>query len=299
MTLSAWLLVPSLSFLNATIQYFNGTASIKGVGGPETYHGIDRETRVASVTSGCILVGYEPFVFSANNLAIKLWTALAGYQRDSYTGVFPTEEEAIYIVKTAPPLKISKVNKYYEIKVADRIIKIDTLDLYRYHYTPTETDIVSGAVINNECLVFQKTSTNDRDYSSIYLLDIRNSRILTRYYSTEAGSGPYSFSQTSFDPVKISNEKDLNFAFTDKRGIRDDDGTIYLSEKDGVTISAYRGDSVLWKVNVIQACHDTFTENAIIRAISLKDGVIDITFGKHSYATLETSTAKVRFWGAD
>ncbi len=124
--LSAWLVVPSCNFLTGTARYFTGTASLQGVGGPQTFHGIDRETRVVSTSSGCIFLGFEPFVFPANNAAVRLWTNLFGFQRGSYKGVFPTEEEAQEIMKSADTIFVNHSENFLQFNLAGQNVKIDT-----------------------------------------------------------------------------------------------------------------------------------------------------------------------------
>jgi hypothetical protein len=121
--LSAWLFVPSCNFLTGTVRYFTGTATLQGVGGPQTFHGIDRETRVSSGSSGCIFVGFEPFVFPANNAAVRLWTNLFGFQRGSYKGAFPTEEEAQEIIKSADTIIVKHTAKQKEIRLVTRVLR--------------------------------------------------------------------------------------------------------------------------------------------------------------------------------
>jgi hypothetical protein len=183
--LSAWLFVPSCSFLTGTVRYATGNASLQGLGGPRTYHGIDRDTRVVSTSSGCIFVGYEPFVFPANNLAVELWTNLFGFQRGSYKGSFPTEEEAQSIIKSADTIVVERTGKYLEFKMANQIVKFDTSDLYRSHHSTISSDTVIGKIIKNECFIFQQVDRKEKDNGNektIFVVDIAKNKLLTSYF---------------------------------------------------------------------------------------------------------------------
>jgi hypothetical protein len=179
---SAWLFVPSCNFLKGSASYFTGTASLQGVGGPETYHGVDRETRVASTSSGCIFVGFEPFVFPANNAAIRFWTNLFGYQRGAYAGTFPTEEEAKALMKNAAIIDVKQQDGYYEFAITEAAVRLDTSDFYRYDYQTGPLGKVAGKMVSKECFLFQRLDSTDSGDKATYLVDIKNKKLLTRYF---------------------------------------------------------------------------------------------------------------------
>lgn len=178
--LSAWLFVPTIAFLTGTVGYFTGTASLKGVGGPQTFHGIDRDTRVKSTSSGCILVGFEPFVFLANNAAVSLWTKAFGFQKGSYEGVFPTEAEASDYITFADTIIVQHVDNFLMFNVAGQSIKVDTSDFISYRSSSSEFNKVVGKVINNECFVFQRVDI-EGTRKLIFIADIKNSELLTAF----------------------------------------------------------------------------------------------------------------------
>lgn len=178
---SAWLFVPSFNFLVGTFHYITGTASLKSVGGPETYHGIDRETRVPSRSSGCIFVGFEPFVFPANNAAIRLWTNVFGYQRGAYAGRYPTDIEALEIIEESDTINVRRLENYYEFSTNDLSVRLDTLDFYRYRYYGEPLDKVIGKKVDNDCFLFQQLGLAENVKKVVYVVDIKNSRLLTQY----------------------------------------------------------------------------------------------------------------------
>jgi hypothetical protein len=181
--LSAWLFVPSCSFLKGTIRYATGTASLQSVGGPETFHGIDSETRVVSTSSGCIFVGFEPFVFPANNTAVRLWTNLFGFQKGSYKGAFPTEEEAQEIIKSADTLIVNRTDNFLQFNTSGQTVNVDTSGFYRYRSYSSEFDKVVGKTIKNECFIFQRLDNKDKEErKAIYIVDINKSKLLKTYF---------------------------------------------------------------------------------------------------------------------
>ncbi len=181
--LSAWLFVPGCSFLTGTIRYATGTASLESIGGPKTFHGIDRDTRVVSTSSGCIFVGFEPFVFPANNAAVRLWTNLFGFQRGSYKGVFPTEEEAQEIIKSADTIIAKHTDNFLQFNTAGQLVKVDTADFYSYCNSSSEFKKVVGKTIKNECFVFQSLDNNDEEVSNpIYIVDVNKHKLLKTYF---------------------------------------------------------------------------------------------------------------------
>jgi len=144
------------------------------------YFGIDRATRAASTSSGCIVIGFEPFVFPANNAAIIFLTHLFGYQRGAYPGVFPTHVEAKEIIKTADTVTAVQTDKYYQFNTANQIVSVDTSDFYRFGYSFTPLEKVVGKIINNECFIFRQSDSKDNE-NGLYLVDIKKSKLLFQY----------------------------------------------------------------------------------------------------------------------
>ncbi|WP_229712498.1 hypothetical protein [Marivirga lumbricoides] len=178
---SAWLFVPGCSFLTSSASYFAGNASLQGIGGPAIFHGVDRETRVASTSSGCLFVGYEPFVFPANNAAIRFWTGIFGYQRGAYTGAFPTEEEAKKLLENAAIIDVKQKGGYYDFALTETAVQLDTADFYRSDYYAAPLDKVAVRALDKECFLFQRIDLEGIGYGPICIVDIENKKLLTRY----------------------------------------------------------------------------------------------------------------------
>jgi hypothetical protein len=108
------------------------------------------------------------------------------------------------------------------------------------------------------------------------------------------------FSQTTYDDRLVSTNKELNFAFTNKRGIRADNGITYFVEKGGQTLTAYNnGNHVKWTVDVLGSCPKPVVGRPEIRHIKLTTDKIAVTFGKHDFASVDIVDGKVKCLGAD
>jgi len=106
-------------------------------------------------------------------------------------------------------------------------------------------------------------------------------------------------SQTTVDISKVSIEKELNFRETIKRGIKADNGIIFLVEKDGQTLTAYDKDEIKWTVNIIRACGKPKVGKPEVRHIKLTEDKIQITFGTHDFASVDVKDGKVKYLDAD
>ena len=106
-------------------------------------------------------------------------------------------------------------------------------------------------------------------------------------------------SQGTYDNELISTEVELNFAFTDKRGIKADNGVIYFVEKDGQTLTAYENNETKWTVNIIKVCREPAVGKPEIRYIKLTGDEIDVVFGIHDFASVNIQDGKTKYLGAD
>ncbi len=102
-----------------------------------------------------------------------------------------------------------------------------------------------------------------------------------------------------FNDNEISTDTELNFLNTDKRGIKSSDGIIYYVEKDMQTLTAYKNGKVKWKTNIIETCGKPSVGKSEIRFIRLKNGKINLIFGKHNSASVDTVNGKTTNLGSD
>ena len=103
----------------------------------------------------------------------------------------------------------------------------------------------------------------------------------------------------SLDSTKVSRDTELNFSKTDKRGIETETKIVYFVEKDMQMLTAYENGQVKWQVNIIKTLGKPAVGQPAIRYIKLDKDKIFVTFGKHNYASVDSSTGKVTDLGAD
>ena len=180
--LSGWVIIPIISFVFGTIDYRNGDARLMGIGGPSTYHGIDMETRVPIVSSGCIVMGTESFTQKPNNWAVKLWTNIFGYQKGAYAGIFPNREESFKYLSKGDTIKVKSQNGKILFDLRNTNYKIDSIDFYGYRYG-NRLDSVVVEVVDEECLIFEQLNNDGNKYGNyVYLAALDNEKILRKYY---------------------------------------------------------------------------------------------------------------------
>lgn len=78
-------------------------------------------------------------------------------------------------------------------------------------------------------------------------------------------------------------------------------GLLYYVESNGRRVVAFDKDgAVKWNVDVFESGHFTPpTGAAVVRDLKIRDKVLWLTCGKHSWAKVDPATGKVEFAGAD
>ena len=105
--------------------------------------------------------------------------------------------------------------------------------------------------------------------------------------------------KTAYDKSKTSTDTELDFAFTDKRGIESKNGIIYYVEKDKKTLTAYENEKIKWQTNIIEICGQPAVGQPEIRYVKLDNDTLSIVFGKHSLVSVDISNGKTTYLGAD
>ncbi|MDZ7897467.1 MAG: hypothetical protein U5N85_05490, partial [Arcicella sp.] len=123
---SAWTVIPIFCFLVATTDYFTGQAKFREVGMPDKeFYNLDREYRVGNSTTGCIVLGFEAFTHLPNNVAVRLWTNLFGFQKGVYSGQYPDKlqtEKILEKVKQEVKFEKDSLNFKFDLdKITYRI----------------------------------------------------------------------------------------------------------------------------------------------------------------------------------
>jgi len=102
-------------------------------------------------------------------------------------------------------------------------------------------------------------------------------------------------SQAAYDNDLISTEKELNLVFSDKRGIKGDDGVVYFVQRDGLTLTAYKGSEVKWTVNFSKTCEETTVKKSEIQYMGLTGEKIQLIFTKRNFANIDVRDGKTTY----
>ena len=112
-------------------------------------------------------------------------------------------------------------------------------------------------------------------------------------------SSPNNQDTLPYDKSKVSAETELANEFIGEKGIETKSGTIYYIEKDKQTITAYENGKIKWQSNIIEECGVPPVGPAAIRFIRLYQDKLQVTFGKHSFATINIKDGETTYLGAD
>jgi hypothetical protein len=177
----SWTLVSLMSFMIGSKNYFQGYASIKtyGLPGPEFYN-LNPDLRTWNTSSGCIVYGHESFTQEPNNLAVKLWTSLFGFQPGVYEGVYPTREQAKELIKKGQKVNLTKISDTVFLDYDQQPLFL--LSNYTRYENPLEKCVSAKAfLLNDECLLIEPLA--DSSESVIMLADKKSGTIFAQYYN--------------------------------------------------------------------------------------------------------------------
>lgn len=99
-----------------------------------------------------------------------------------------------------------------------------------------------------------------------------------------------------FNDALISKNSELNFAKTQKRGIKKNN-IIYYVENDLETISAYKSNKLKWQTNVISICGKPKTGEAQIRYLGFNTNKLLVVIGKHNFAEIDINSGTTKLVG--
>ncbi len=102
-----------------------------------------------------------------------------------------------------------------------------------------------------------------------------------------------------YDSSKLSNETELNFALTEKRGIIDKNGLIYIVNNKQKTLIAYENRKVKWEAEIIKNANFQIIGKPEIRYIKLENDIIFVVFGKHAFANVSINDGQIEYLGQD
>ena len=101
-----------------------------------------------------------------------------------------------------------------------------------------------------------------------------------------------------YDITLVSTEREVNFAFSAKRGIQDSDGTIYYVSGDRNFLEAYKDNRLLWRTDATAPCGELVGARTI-RYIQSSPAVITLVVGKHSFIKISKLTGVAVYQGSD
>lgn len=70
------------------------------------------------------------------------------------------------------------------------------------------------------------------------------------------------------------------------------DGKVYLVSPDNKSLSAYQGNRLVWKTNVVDAC-PTVVGQRKIQKVTLSSRTLFVVVGNRTFAEVDTATGKV------
>ena len=178
---SSWTVVPLISFVVGTKDYFQGKAAIETFGMPDAeFYNLDPDLRLWNSTSGCIVLGFESFTQVPNNLAVKFWTKTLGRQKGVYKGIYPTREQAEEMIKQGEQVSLSKVADTIFLNNSKQNLLL-TSSNYSDLAELEKTSSAKAFILNNECLLIEPNG--DTTKRVIMLADKNNGTVFARYYN--------------------------------------------------------------------------------------------------------------------
>jgi hypothetical protein len=162
------LLSPSgLAFCQGVWEYSRGDARLIFIGHPAGSIGrLDRDYRCYRFTWGCIFDGSEWTKIVPHNAAIKLLVFTFGPVRGSYTGPYPTLEEAKRALQAAEPVAIDDF-KQNQFSLGQEVIQLDArvgeqlVEGMRGQLCSFDPPLVTGALWQNECVILRMQEQRD------------------------------------------------------------------------------------------------------------------------------------------
>ncbi|MDR7372200.1 hypothetical protein [Flavobacterium aquidurense] len=99
-----------------------------------------------------------------------------------------------------------------------------------------------------------------------------------------------------YNDALISQNSEINFAKTQKRGIKKNN-IVYYVENDLQTISAYKRNKLKWQTNVISICGKPKTGEPEIRYVGYNADKLLIVMGKHNFAEIDITNGITKLVG--
>ncbi len=179
--LSSWCVLPVINFIGGSVNYFRGQASLKYVGLPGAeFYNLNPEYRVWNSSSGCVLMGYEPFTQYSNNFAVKSWTKLLGYQKGVYRGNYPDRISAENILlQQGKEVEFTQDDSSFNIGFEGKSYLVERL----FHRNQAEFKGTARAMavkLDDGLMLFMPIQ--NESYLFLSLIDLKNAKIFAEYH---------------------------------------------------------------------------------------------------------------------
>lgn len=171
-------------------EYNNGIAELKYIGKNwSEFNNLDREYRCKTYSSGCNVVGHERFFYAINNGLVKWLIRNFGYQKNSFTGFYPTEEEAKRLLINKGKdiyLKDESVSIFFENKEVFIEITSDIdnwiINQEFHDNTAPSSKLKARYYKKDDCIILKLIhAPNKSKYNNIYLINKRNMQQFALY----------------------------------------------------------------------------------------------------------------------
>jgi hypothetical protein len=177
---STWTIAPIWNFALGSKDYFQGKATIRTFGMPDReFYNLDPDLRAWNSTSGCVVMGVEPFTQAPNNWAVRFWTSLLGTQNGVYKGIYPTKDQAKAMIQQGEQVQLSKLADTFFIRYKNEPLFFRSNNYYDLDILKKAT-ATNAFVLNDQCLLVEPIG--DTTKRVIILADKSNGNVFARYY---------------------------------------------------------------------------------------------------------------------
>lgn len=171
------------------MDYFQGKAEIKAFGYPSAqFANIDKQHRLGIKSEGCSISGTPLLGAKIYNRTVKKLVSKFGFQKGSYEGLLPSEEEARRILRDS---SISQIG-FCELQADGFIALSDHSNIYTISLEE-QHGLIRNSILNSKVAVYPKVARLEDDCVVsqlneywIYVMDIRENRFVAQYRAEES-----------------------------------------------------------------------------------------------------------------
>jgi len=197
LVLSPLIIVPIYSIAVAAIDYSRDEGALHYRGLPRLeFYNVDREYRCRNVSS-CVVVGNEALTIKPYNFALRTLITKLGPMRGSYTGHYPTREEAFRLIRESGDyddgllfrsseggIKLQIGNMTYKTSGS----QYELLMYYRYNIDEYISVPLKAVKLDGHCVLLSVREESPDYY--VFLFDLDNESIFAIYDHEKAKRSP-------------------------------------------------------------------------------------------------------------